>query len=344
MAMAKQVARKASRTAKAKTAPGHAALPMVDVLARRTTPAPAGEMRGRVHLLKKGLICDTEAPGHVTPGGQKAVDIVVNVSNGRIALWAPGTTLRWRFRERSFSGFANPDGLKALIRQRFGEALLQWGVACPVRFTEDSDVWDFEIMMLATDECTVDGCVLASAFFPDGGRHALRLYPMLFQQAEIEQVETLAHEIGHIFGLRHFFAPVSEKSMPSEQFGTQSKFSIMNYGALSTMTDADRNDLQELYRQVWSGERKEINGTEVILVRPYSALGSTEIAMPVRATSPAAAPLREAAAMMPAAELVGTATVAATPVRAASAIIAAERGEQSLEELGKRVGALERQW
>jgi hypothetical protein len=316
MAMTKKVARKQPRSAPAKevpftnapAAPLHAALLMVDVLARRTMPAPASETRRTVHLLKQGMICDTEAPGHVTPGGQKAVDIVVNVSNGRIALWARGTTLRWRFRERSFSGFANPDGLKAVIRQRFGEALLQWGVACPVRFTEDTDVWDFEIMMLETDECTVDGCVLASAFFPDGGRHALRLYPMLFQQSEAEQVETLAHEIGHIFGLRHFFAPVSEKSMPSEQFGTQSKFSIMNYGALSTITDADRNDLQELYRQVWSGERTEINGTAVIQVRPYSALGSTEIAMPVRATPPAATPLREAAVIVPARDVPHRAT------------------------------------
>ena len=45
-----------------------------------------------------------------------------------------------------------------------------------------------------------------------------------------EQVETLVHEIGHVFGLRHIFALISETEWPAEIFGKQVKFSIMNYG------------------------------------------------------------------------------------------------------------------
>ena len=65
----------------------------------------------------------------------------------------------------------------------------------------------------------------------------------MFTQARKEQVDTFIHEIGHIFGLRHFFANVSETAWPSEIFGRHENFSIMNYGALSELTDADKDDL-----------------------------------------------------------------------------------------------------
>ena len=59
----------------------------------------------------------------------------------------------------------------------------------------------------------------------------------MFTQEPEEQVETLIHEIGHVFGLRHFFANVSETAWPSEIFGTHDTFSIMNYGRASQLTD-----------------------------------------------------------------------------------------------------------
>lgn len=94
----------------------------------------------------------------------------------------------------------------------------------------------------------------------------------MFEQTEQEQVETLAHEIGHIFGLRHFFAPESETAWPSEIFGEHTRFSIMNYGRDSYMTDADRRDLKLLYQSAWSGALTNINGTPIKLVRPYHYL------------------------------------------------------------------------
>lgn len=226
-----------------------------------------------VHSLGRGIVCDTETRGYATPQGKSPLEILINASEGFIALWAKNTTLRWRFRERSVSHFENPLAAKEEIRNLFGEALEAWGDAAPIRFTEDNDVWDFEIVMRQADECNPQGCVLASAFFPDAGRHELVLYPRLFQQVRKEQIDTFIHEIGHIFGLRHFFAKLSETRWKSEIFGTDGAFSIMNYGELSELSDNDKNDLRLLYKLVWTGKLSEINGTPIRMVKPYHLSG-----------------------------------------------------------------------
>jgi hypothetical protein len=152
---------------------------------------------------------------------------------------------------------------------------LAWGSAAPVKFTERNDAWDFEIVMRRADDCDNNGCVLASAFFPDGGRHELVVYPKMFSQSAKEQVDTFIHEIGHVFGLRHFFADVRESAWPSQVFGTHKPFSIMNYGRQSELTAEDKADLKKLYRMVWRGELTQINGTPIRLVRPFHTLGAS---------------------------------------------------------------------
>jgi hypothetical protein len=223
--------------------------------------------------LKDGVLCDTDSRGHPTPGDLNPLDIVVDASEGFIPLWDQGVTLRWRFQQRSLQIFQDPEAAATEIRQLFGEALLAWGDAAPVKFTNRHDRWDFEIIVRGVDNCSPNGCVLASAFFPDAGRHELRIYPRMFTQDREEQVETMVHEIGHVFGLRHFFADVREQAWPSQIFGEHRPFSIMNYGELSELTEVDRRDLSALYQRAWSGELQDINGTPIRLVRPFSSLG-----------------------------------------------------------------------
>eukprot|EP01012_Entosiphon_sulcatum_P048748 TRINITY_DN67273_c0_g1_i1.p1 TRINITY_DN67273_c0_g1~~TRINITY_DN67273_c0_g1_i1.p1 ORF type:complete len:286 (-),score=14.82 TRINITY_DN67273_c0_g1_i1:324-1181(-) len=226
-----------------------------------------------VHQMGRNIICDTEDVGYETPGGAALLEIVLDASEGFIPLWAPDVTLRWRFRESSFAGLQNSPALKAKIEQLLGEAMLAWGDAAPIKLANRDDAWDFEIVMQPGDKCNPNGCVLASAFFPDAGRHQVFIYPKMFTQVRQEQVETLIHETGHVFGLRHFFAKISETAWASEIFGEHSKFSIMNYGADSRLTDADKSDLKRLYGLVWSCALREINGTPIRLVRPYHESG-----------------------------------------------------------------------
>ena len=231
------------------------------------------EQEKSYHIYHKSNVCETDSLGHPTPLIPRSpTELVVDATDGFIPLWQRNVVLRWRFQERSMSVFRDPEAAKSYIREIFAEGILLWGDAVPVKFKEVGvgDVWDFETVFSAERKCIAPGrCTLASAFFPDGGRHELRLYPNLFEETRQEQVETMAHEVGHIFGLRHFFANITETKWRSEIFGEHEPFSIMNYGENSFMTDNDRLDLKRLYQLVWNnawytthGQTRSILGLE----------------------------------------------------------------------------------
>lgn len=242
--------------------------------APRPQQSPFAVAEKKLHVFGDKQVCGTESRGYPTPGNRSPLEIVVDASEGFIPLWARNMHLRWRFNEASMGFFQNPTAAKQGITDLMAEAILQWGDAAPIEFKYNEDVWDFELVMRSADNCNAFGCTLASAFFPDSGRHQLTIYPRMFTQDHDEQVETFIHEIGHVFGLRHFFANVSETAWPSEIFGTHEPFTIMNYGAQSVLTDADRDDLSALYQQVWSGELTKINGTPIVQVKPFHTLGA----------------------------------------------------------------------
>lgn len=218
------------------------------------------------------VLCETDSKGYPTPKNRNPFELVLHASEGFIPLWEKDVNLRWRFSPSLYNFFKDSEAAIRGIRKIFGKGLLEWGESAPIKFTEIDDAWDFEIVV-RQDNCNPLGCTLASAFFPDGGRHQLVIYPKLFEQSEKEQIETMAHELGHIFGLRHFFAELKESAYPSVKFGRQNPFTIMNYGDKSEMTIDDRKDLKKLYEKVWSGELTEINGTRIVKFFPYHMLG-----------------------------------------------------------------------
>ncbi len=247
-----------------------------DTFALRTPEEVAVATEETVHVIHDHVICDTEPRGHPEPENRSPLEIVLDATEGFIPLWAKRTTLRWRFRESTLQVFADPMAARQAIEGLMGAAILKWGDASPVKFSQRDDAWDFEIVVREGDQCNMNGgCVLASAFFPDAGRHQLVIFPKMFTQSHKEQVDTLIHEIGHIFGLRHFFAQISETNWPSEVFGKHRKFSIMNYGKDSELTNDDRSDLKRLYKLAWSGELTAINGTPIRFVKPFHASGTT---------------------------------------------------------------------
>lgn len=220
---------------------------------------PAEEYR---HVYNKNVICVTDSKGYAQPDNRDLTEIRVDSSNGFIPLWDKGVSLNWRFNRSFGSYFKNAEAAKAGIRNLFGEAIVAWKDACPIKFHEVKDAWDFEIAM-HKENCNNSGCVLASSFFPGAGQNTFFIYPTMLQQVHVEQTDTIEHEMGHIFGLRHFFANISETQWKSELFGSNSPFSIMNYGDKSKLKPNDIKDLKRLYELVWSGGLTEINGTKI---------------------------------------------------------------------------------
>ncbi|MBW3510957.1 MULTISPECIES: matrixin family metalloprotease [Janthinobacterium] len=248
---------------------------MSSIIILQGTTELASEAETLFHVFgeHQTLVCDTDRRGQESPGSTSPLDLAVDASEGFIPLWAKGTVLRWRIQKRGLSDFVDPVSVVHAVRTLLGEAIVAWGDAVPIKFTENDDVWDFEIVVRNSNNCHINGCVLASAFFPDAGRHEFVVYPKMFEQSRKEQVDTFIHETGHIFGLRHFFANISEKKWPAEIFGKHHPFSIMNYGAESELTEADKDDLKQLYESAWSGKLTDINGTPIRLVQPYHLSG-----------------------------------------------------------------------
>ena len=216
---------------------------------------------------KKEHICRTDPSG-------SPFELVLHNPDGFVPLWAKGVELKWRFQEASLLGFQNKQAVKSQVTMLLNSALELWGPAVPVKITQSDNEWDFEIVVRDSNDCTPQGCTLAQAFFPDSGRHKLLLFPRLFQESIEEQIETLAHELGHVFGLRHFFAAEQEKAWPSLIFGTHNHFTIMNYGDDSQLTDFDKQDLRALYESVWNGTLTQINGVPIHLFQPYHLAGT----------------------------------------------------------------------
>jgi hypothetical protein len=240
-----------------------------DLLALKSSDELLEATDPQVQILGEGIICKTD----YRPRKRSPFEIVVDATEGFIPLWEENSILRWKFNEASLAVFQQPEIIKEKIRALLNRAITAWGDAVPIRFKEEADSSDFEIVVEKNDDCDPQGCTLAQAFFPDSGRHKLYVFPKMFGQSEKEQVDTMLHEIGHIFGLRHFFAPESEPRWPSEIYGEHEPFSIMNYGGLSELTDTDRSDLKKLYKGAWSRQITNINGTPIKLVRPFHSLG-----------------------------------------------------------------------
>ncbi|KAG0010755.1 hypothetical protein BGZ82_003286 [Podila clonocystis] len=235
---------------------------------------PHEETQYPVHVYKKGTHkCVTDSISQVTPGGASPKKLVLDASQGFIPLWDENVMLYFRFQDRTLQQYSSdPEGTKNTIRELLITAIEKWGDGVLVRFMENDAIWDFEIAM-HPDE---DG-VLASAFFPDAGQHELVIYPAMFKQPEKEKIDTLIHELGHVFGLRHFFALTGERGFPAKIWGRHSRFSIMNYEDYegptveeeSQLTKADKDDLEQLYELVWSRRLRKVNRMPIVLFRPF---------------------------------------------------------------------------
>ncbi len=202
----------------------------------------------------KSYICSTQ-PASQT---EKAV---VDAQHGYIPLWQKGKALRWTFAPSSLDSFVrkskkfdNVNDLKDNIRGLLIAALKHWGSAVPIKLSENKLNPDIKIKIRSNNHCDNQGCITAEAFFPNSNQNYLWLYPVFFEYSRNQQIVILAHELGHIFGLRHTFA-LKDEDEPAEEFGRNDEFSIMGPSSKNRrVTLTDKKDLSQLYKLAWDNK------------------------------------------------------------------------------------------
>jgi hypothetical protein len=239
-----------------------------DLLALKDDAQLLIETESQVHIIKPGFACKTES--RARSRAEIEASLVVGATDGSISLWKENQVLYWRFDEVSLRPFRNSAKIMEIIQKMLFGAIGAWGDSAPIRFKENTDVYDFQVSVMTADLRQGSGLVAASSFFPgDGRKSKLRLYPTFFRSDDLtdnERLETLIHELGHIFGLRHFFAAENDPLFSGGVFGVHNKLTIMNYGANSKLTNDDKNDLKSLYKAAWTGNLTNVNRTPIRLV------------------------------------------------------------------------------
>ncbi|KAK4199180.1 hypothetical protein QBC40DRAFT_282349 [Triangularia verruculosa] len=193
------------------------------------------------------LWVQSDAPLHCVTQ-KRGIDGALRAQIGlidRVPRWATGTELKYVICAETFPSPA----AAALAASNLAQAIDLFADV-PVAFREVTRNTRAHFSVVYRDfPDTGEANVLASAFFPNRGpreTRTLHVYALAFRQKHIgNQVQILAHEVGHILGLRHEFAPESAE-WRSLTYGRRNPGSIMSYPADWSTAKVTQQDIDEL--------------------------------------------------------------------------------------------------
>ena len=150
------------------------------------------------------------------------------------------------------------------VQELFEQAQQKWEFTDYVTIEQVDSIFkaDFIVHAAPTNGNMSSGFVLASAFFPNADQNDFYVYPEMFTVGD--PLNTMLHEIGHIYGLRHYFFR-EEEGFPGLTFGTENEKTIMNYGKNSILTDTDKTELKALYEYVM--DNTKVNPGPVVMFK-----------------------------------------------------------------------------
>lgn len=161
--------------------------------------------------------------------------------NGRVDLWESGSTI-------NFAAYADGYPTKnhsIYAAQRLWEAAQLWnnvGLGVTFNWVKNIDDAEFVLAYGGNNDGT-----LASAFFPNiEDLNTIFVYKRSFDQDTVPYLANIfTHELGHVIGLRHEFAPSEGGEV---LFGPLNPRSVMSYQFPPVLQDTDRTSTRVLYQ------------------------------------------------------------------------------------------------
>jgi hypothetical protein len=215
---------------------------------------------GNIKIMETGTttgdsyVCKTQRAG--------LSEIIIGLGRGNITLWESGSVINWVARADGY-----PSKEQAITAaQAVYAAASAWNNALGGRvkftYTDKFDDACFQVSYYGKD----DG-VLASSFFPEQWRTPLNdlyVYETQYNPDQIQYIaNTMAHELGHILGLRHEF---SQEGIPgwlppedniggveSVIYGTRNPKSVMAYYKGQQIQQSDEIDVCSAYDILTNG-------------------------------------------------------------------------------------------
>ncbi|PNP48113.1 hypothetical protein TGAMA5MH_00770 [Trichoderma gamsii] len=179
----------------------------------------------------------------------------------QIPRWHKGSELLYNICEESF----DTPGTAALVAVAMTEAISMWGdIQVSFRLVSRSDPAAFQIKFKEANSSHPD--LYAKSFLPGECNGRLVVYQNALDESAC-LASILAHEVGHILGLRHEFALERERQWPSVRFGRKNHLSIMNYFDHPRELHVSKQDRDEL-AAFYAYDGAHYRGLPVIDVRP----------------------------------------------------------------------------
>ncbi|KAL2843615.1 hypothetical protein BJX68DRAFT_243903 [Aspergillus pseudodeflectus] len=189
--------------------------------------------------------CITQKPTPAAFAGNISTASLQVGHGDKIPRWKANTTVNFAALEQ---GYPKPE-MALLAANKLNEAAEEWNALnLGVRFAWVEKMEDAAFLLSFAPQRSPG--TLAEAFFPDEvDLNDLIVYPDAFQPGTVQYLKNIfLHELGHVLGLRHEFAPEREKRLDSVQIGPRNPNSVMGYKFPPKIQASDIDSTKVFYK------------------------------------------------------------------------------------------------